>query len=256
MNTDIEACYPNSAFALTLEDRQIVRSRIFSDPQLSAAISSDATSVRLKKQDFAGFRDENYPEAELIPHAEFLKITGLVDRTPKTVEKVFDRQWEQQVRWSNPTESDFLRSVHAAWEHEPIEIMLMTGFYANNLVARAIAVGSGEWISQEVLNTASQGLRCRDSLDALFLVHNHFNLYEQLMLPRNWEQLEGLVAVGGLSKSDVLYADKLQATFAQPLRIVMVAINGNGLTYSYVAGTSTHRDWMNESYERKRKSID
>lgn len=221
---------------------------INSDQALREAIVRDDQEIELRQESWAEYSEREWGDRNRIPLVEFLKSHRIVERNATHQKKVWDRQWTESLRWASDAERQFLGTATNIGQGKFVEVLQISLASGGQITKRDAAVGSGTEVTQESIDSVLENLDISSAApDTVYIVHNHFDEYSKLTLPEDEEAKDGLATVGGLSKRDIEFADKLWSeTLEKKARVIMVAINQRGLAFAYEAGTSEHRDWQND----------
>ena len=227
-----------------------LRNRIASDEALRKSIEAEVSSIQMQQAHWKEYADNNYVgEGRMLLSDYLVRHPELVHKNRDIEKKVWDRRWPEKVRLSTPEEKLFLKSVAEVGGEHYVEVLKVSRFHERGFAEAAFAVGPGDSISAESVDEMLGRVHLKGEKGAtLFLVHNHFDPYGEVRgLHEHFENNNGLVTVGGLSKADIELADDILAKRMGGVgKVVMVAISERGLTYTYEAGISQFRDWENE----------
>lgn len=221
-----------------------LRQMIDGNPALEKEISSADTEIRTHKKHWAEYSEKKWSGQNKIPLPDFLKAYGIVERNATHHRKVLDKKWTESLRWANETEKQFLIAAESIGKGKFIEVLQLSLLRNGKVISKDATIGSGTEVAQESIDAVLRDLDIVSAApEAVYVVHNHFDEYQLFALPENEEAKDGLATVGGLSKQDIEFADKLwEETLSKKARVIMTVINERGLVFSYEAGTSQHRD--------------
>lgn len=189
--------------------------------------------------------EEEWVNKKRIPVVEFLRKGRIVERNATHQKEVWDKKWKESVRWSNDVEKQFLATATNIGQGKFVEVLQISLVKGGHVTNSDAAVGTGLEVTKESIDVVINNLGVDSAApDTVYVVHNHFDEYAKLMIPEDEESEDGFATVGGLSKSDIEFADALWSeTLKKKTKVFMVAINERGLTFTYEAGTSVFRDW-------------
>ncbi len=219
------------------------KTRLKDDSAFQRSLDETGQYLEQTISHYASFRDVG--EGKQIPVSEYL------DRHPEILQehgvrevKRYGKTWTENSRNSSENEGEFCEQARELYGGKFGEVFqsVFVGRDGHNRKYLAFS-GKTEGVDEEDIEK-SIPLKDWDSLKAeselVVLAHNHPDFYRdsKVFEKRNGPTI-GFISTGALSKRDIELADRIyHDKLGGKIPVLMVAVNEDGLTHTYVAGTS------------------
>lgn len=192
---------------------------------------------------YASFRDIG--EGKQIPVSEYFnRHPEILQEHSVREERRYGKTWNENSRLNSNNEIEFCaqaRELHGGKFGEIFQsvFILKDGKSRKYLAFSGKADGVNEEdIERSIPSEDLESLKTESEL--VVLIHNHPDFYrDSKVFEKRDGPTIGFISTGALSKRDIELADRFfHDKLDGKIQVFMVAINENGLTHTYVAGTS------------------
>lgn len=230
--------------ALDVDGKSILELRIKAFVNLSyrRAIANDHYDIEAQVEHWRKFNRGSYGDLKVI---DYLRRSGLVEANPVVRSTFAGRSWQEHIRFATDSELNFLELARSIAGGKFTEIMQISVLTENtNLYQKKLILGGSNSVKVSDMESIFSNLpKDQSQLDTIHIVHNHPDHYRDALVPKEGigEKNLALIMEGGISSSDVEYANLLTEKYVSPsVKVYMHAIGERGLTYTYKALTSVN----------------
>ncbi|GEM_PF-4912858 len=235
--------------AFVFDNEQIMALQTMAqDEEIKEAIRSGNEELTQLIDFWRDYSSEHFKDEPLIPLKEYLQNhPELIDQVRLSKRKVFTLEWDEHVQPNGVEEQNFLDIARQIGNGDFTEIIQFTIATHNGELIKKSTVSGGLEVSKESIDKLNFLADIPATIDRMYIVHNHPDVYSHLSLPPDDKPREGFITVGGLSDTDIKFADKVwREDLGQTVPVTMVVVNERGYSFAYEAGTSRARDWEND----------
>jgi len=227
-------------------DRKILQQHQRSIPgnaALQKTLAETGDDLEQTIRQYAGFNEVG--EGEQIP------VRGYLESHPEILQehgsrevKIYGKTWSENSRRSTDNEREFCAQARELCGGKFGEVFQSVFVGRDGQIRKYLAFSGKaggvdeEDIDRSIPSEDLESLKAESKL--VVLVHNHPDFYrDSKVFEKRDGPTIGLISTGALSKRDIEFADRIyQDKLGGKIPVLMVAINEDGLTHSYVAGRS------------------
>lgn len=219
------------------------KTRLKEDSAFQTSLEETGQYLEHTIKHYASFRDVG--EGNEIPVSEYLNRHPeiLQEHSIREVRR-YGKTWTENSRHNSDNERKFCEQARELYDGKFGEVFQSVFVRQDGQSRKYLALsGKADGVEEEDIERSipSEDLESlKVESELVVLIHNHLDFYRdsKVFEKRNGPTI-GFIATGALSKKDIELADRFfHDKLSGKIPVLMVAVNEDGLTHTYVAGTS------------------